>query len=455
MDEGGLGLRSLISINEAANLKLCWEFLNTDEDWAHVLRSRVLRGQKAINHHIFSSLWSSIKSEMSVIKENSCWKVGTGHNINLWNDPWCGVPLAQSLHIHQSVINGLLQQVSDIILNQQWHIPPSLNHMFPNLKNLVHHITLPVDCSSDQLCWNHSSSGTISWKLAYEFKRKKLITRHWARSIWSNDIPPSKSLLVWRLMHDKLPTDEKLMERGFNLPSMCSICHKFAESTFHLFFECTFAQSIWCWFASVLNTSLQFQSIEEIWHLWDNSWSPQCKLSIKAALIYLLNAIWSTRNNARFNSKVPVWKSAVAWILSNTSLTGNITKCVSSSSIKDFMILKSLNITIHPPLPPLVKEVVWHPPLEHWVKCNIDGAANNLTSSCAGIFRNHNADFLCGFAENTGLKSAFMAELCGAMKAIELAHNRNWSNLWLKSDSSLVVKALSSTSLVSWELSNR
>jgi hypothetical protein len=174
MDEGGLGLRSLISINEAANLMLCWEFLNTDEDWAHILRSRVLRGQKANNHHIFSSLWSSIKSEMTIIKENSCWKVGTGDSINLWNDAWCGVPLAQSLHIHQSVINGLPQQVSDIILNQQWHIPSGLNLLFPNLQNLVHHITLPVDSIPDQLCWKHSSSGIISWNSAYEFKRKKI-----------------------------------------------------------------------------------------------------------------------------------------------------------------------------------------------------------------------------------------------------------------------------------------
>jgi ribonuclease HI len=111
------------------------------------------------------------------------------------------------------------------------------------------------------------------------------------------------------------------------------------------------------------------------------------------------------------------------------------------------MILKRLNISIHPPLPPVIKEVIWHPPLENWVKCNTDGATNNLTSSCGGIFRNHNADFLCGFAENTGLKSAFMAELCGAMRAIELAHNRNWTNLWLESDSSLVVQAFSAASL--------
>ncbi|MCI24036.1 ribonuclease H protein [Trifolium medium] len=48
-----------------------------------------------------------------------------------------------------------------------------------------------------------------------------------------------------------------------------------------------------------------------------------------------------------------------------------------------------------------------------------------------------------------------MAELCGAMRAIELAHNRNQTNLWLESDSTLVVQAFSNASLVPWELSNK
>jgi hypothetical protein len=68
---------------------------------------------------------------------------------------------------------------------------------------------------------------------------------------------------------------------------------------------------------------------------------------------------------------------------------------------------------------------------------------------------NHNADLLCCFAENIGRKSAFKAELCGAMRAIELANYTNWKNLWLESDSSLVVLAFKSIDLIPWELSNR
>lgn len=71
-EEGGLNLRSLISLNEATNPKLCWEFLHFEEQWASILRGRVLRGT-CIKHHIFSSIWSGIKSEFSTVMENSTW----------------------------------------------------------------------------------------------------------------------------------------------------------------------------------------------------------------------------------------------------------------------------------------------------------------------------------------------------------------------------------------------
>ena len=38
LNEGGLGIRSLSSINEGANLKLCWELCNSNHHWAQFLR---------------------------------------------------------------------------------------------------------------------------------------------------------------------------------------------------------------------------------------------------------------------------------------------------------------------------------------------------------------------------------------------------------------------------------
>ncbi|PNX75644.1 ribonuclease H [Trifolium pratense] len=71
-----------------------------------------------------------------------------------------------------------------------------------------------MDQSQDKLLWKHTDSGDLELKEAYQFKMQQYQDLHWAQIIWSSDIPPSKSLLVWRLMHGKVPTDENLMLRG-------------------------------------------------------------------------------------------------------------------------------------------------------------------------------------------------------------------------------------------------
>jgi hypothetical protein len=46
------------------------------------------------------------------------------------------------------------------------------------------------------------------------------------------------------------------------------------------------------------------------------------------------------------------------------------------------------------PKPFIIKEIIWQPPLKLWVKCNIDRTSNNITFSCGGICRKHNAKLL-------------------------------------------------------------
>jgi hypothetical protein len=43
IDEGGLGIKSLSVINQATNLKLFSELMNSENHWASFLRSRVVR----------------------------------------------------------------------------------------------------------------------------------------------------------------------------------------------------------------------------------------------------------------------------------------------------------------------------------------------------------------------------------------------------------------------------
>jgi hypothetical protein len=287
--------------------------------------------------------------------------------------------------------------------------------------------------TQDQLIWKHSKFGDLPLKEAYSFKLQQAQEYKWAKLIWNADVPPSKSILVWRLMHQKVPTDENLMLRGCQILSICNLCLNTVESSFHLFFACPYAIRIWSWFATAINSALQFTCMEDMWDICDRNWSSQCKVVIIVALVNLLNTIWYARNQARFNDKTITWQSAISLITASISLSGNNTSKAANNSIRDFSILKNFKVNIHHPRAPIIKEVIRSPPPLNWTKCNTDGASNGNPgmSSCGGIFRNQESEFLCCFSEPLGITTSYQAELCGAMKAIEIAHQRNWLNLWL------------------------
>jgi ribonuclease HI len=55
-----------------------------------------------------------------------------------------------------------------------------------------------------------------------------------------------------------------------------------------------------------------------------------------------------------------------------------------------------------------------------------------------------------------GLSTSYVAEMCGAMRAIETAYQKQWPHLWLESNSSLVVAAFNNPEKpVAWQLRNR
>lgn len=286
--------------------------LQSEEKWACILRNRILRRTSCINHHISSSIWCGIKAEFQTIKNNTTWIIGKGDRINFQLDSWCGDPIAQVLNLDDVFISSFPQNLSNYINNSHWSVPNNLNQLLPNLISIISKVTIPIQSKNDKLLRSHSSKGDLTTKDAYLFKRHVATKIPQAKCIWSIDIPPSKSLLVWRFILNKLPTDENLSERGCHIPSMCSLCTKQVETSFHLFLECPYVVHIWCWFAYIINMPLQFLTKEDIWSLCNRNWNAQCKVVITAALVNIFNVIQFARNQLIFqNIKIP-WKSSIS-----------------------------------------------------------------------------------------------------------------------------------------------
>jgi len=234
---------------------------------------------------------------------------------------------------------------------------------------------------------------------------------------------------MWRILHEKMPTDEQLIKRGCQISSMCNLCFRSTESSFHLFLDCKFAAQIWNWLSSLFNFNINVSSPRETLNVIDKADSPQCKIVMLAAIINSFHTIWFCRNQMRFNDKVINIRSALNLIIAGTSLSGNLTSLTASSSMSDFSFLKHFDVTIKPPKPQTIKEVIWNPPIFNWIKCNTDGASlgNPGQAACGGLFRNSSSDFIGGFAVNLGVSSALCSEHIGAMLAIEIAHKKGWS----------------------------
>lgn len=359
LKEGGLGIRNLSNINEAGNLKLCWEIVQSDLPWASFVRSRVLRNKKPIRYHISSSIWSSAKHKLPTILNNTSWQLGNGELINFWCDNWCKIPFVDLFNIPPHLHSSLQSTVSQFINNNNWCVPQDILQVFPNLQQSLNLVSIPLIQKEDKFIWKKSHDGNLSFKDAYIFQSA---SNHqhpsWSKIIWNAAIPPSKSLLTWRILHEKMPTDEHLIQRGCQIPYICSMCALASESSVHLFLECNFAQQIWNWLRSILNINFNLTSFFDPLKAIDRNWSPQWKVVILAAIISCYNTIWFCRNQKRYQEKIINIRTAKNLIISSTNMAGNLTTLSSRASMSEFVILKHFDVKVKPPEPQIIKEVV-------------------------------------------------------------------------------------------------
>jgi hypothetical protein len=272
-------------------------------------------------------------------------------------------------------------------VNHEWYVPDCVLQIFPNLHTILNKVTIPLSEKEDSLVWKLTQNGDLAFKDAYLYHSPLTNNISWAKLIWNQSIPPSKTLLLWRCLLNKLPTDDNLAARGCLFPSMCSLCNRSEETLYHLFIDCAFARNIWNWLNSITKIHCNYSSVLDILDLCNRGWSPLCKLIVLAAITYCLNIIWYCRNQRRFFDKIVQVSSAINLIIAGTSLSGNCSTLKANSTMTDFVMLRAFSVKMNFGNAPIIKEVLWQPPIMHWIKCNIDGASNgNPGPSSCGVF---------------------------------------------------------------------
>ncbi|GAU46013.1 hypothetical protein TSUD_401350 [Trifolium subterraneum] len=451
-ESGGLGIRSVRRINDSLMLKLGWSFLSHNAPWAKMFRSRFLRSEKPVQHYIKSSIWPGLKGHMDNIISNSVWVIGDGTNINYWTDNWLGEPLAGALNLPDNVCKTLNTRVCDLLENKRWLIPPIINALAPWLVEEIRTVIIPLTPLEDKLVWKNSKDGDLSAKDAYLHLTPPPTSLHWATLIWQGFIPPSCSFILWRIIHNKMPTDDNLRLRGCTVVSVCVLCKSAFETSEHLFLSCQFAQRIWSWLAMMINCSIDLTLAKALLLCcgWQRSHTRDVILS---SIIHTVHTLWMARNGILFNNASITLHSAITKIRTAVKLSASLSNCVVGSG----SVLVLQNFMIDDVQQPQVSSILvcWKAPCDRFLKVNTDGSLISATSACGAIFRDKHGTYFGSFSCKINCQSVLHAELMAIILAIEQALERGWLHLWVESDSQVAIQASKNFSIVPWDLRNR
>ncbi|RZB80665.1 hypothetical protein D0Y65_030385 [Glycine soja] len=271
---------------------------------------------------------------------------------------------------------------------------------------------------------DHSTNGRLNLKETYKHVCHSNQPLPLFKRIWYPQIPPSASSLIWRIIHNKLPSQGALRNKGFFIVSMCSLCGSSYETSDHLIYQFPFVVGLWNWLGGISYCHIYTSSILSILSSGKTSGSAQVVDIFLAVEIFTIWVIWYSRNQICFCNQIITVQQATSIVSSKVNITSNSTKAVMGPSVSELLILKHLGINGHPRKFIRIKEVIWRPPKSGWIIYNSDGSAHGYP-------------------------------VMGAIRAIELADRFGWSNLWLESDSALVVQSFAGVSLMHCSLRNR
>ncbi|GJZ06340.1 RNA-directed DNA polymerase, eukaryota [Tanacetum coccineum] len=260
-EKGGLGVASLYALNRALMLKWVWRFFsNKDSFWARVIKA--IYGEDGSMGKVacsgIRSCWMNIVNEVNVLKEQGInlfefmkQKMGDGANTCFWEDNWA----------EGGILKNKFPRVYALEKNKQVMVSvkmkdPSLDHSMRRkvrggaeqsqlnaLSELLEKVNLVPQ--ADRHIWSLDSSEVYtvaSMRKLLDDHRSSLVS---STTRWVKYVPIKVNVFAWKVKMNALPTRFNISRRGIDIESiLCPLCDSGAESSNHLFFNCTVARHI-------------------------------------------------------------------------------------------------------------------------------------------------------------------------------------------------------------------
>ncbi|XP_045797508.1 uncharacterized protein LOC123891638 [Trifolium pratense] len=311
---GGLGFRNLRAFNEALLAKQGWRLItNPTSLVAQVLKEKYYPNEGFLNakhKQMISYTWRSITQASWVLQKGCYWTIGSGHDINIWDDKWIQQK-ATSYKVNPRPNDLNLTKVKELMDNNyhEWN-ETIINQIFhPYDAQMILNIPIIDKTQPDTITWEGTQDGQYSVKSGYNAimnwgslsnATSSNNTQHIWSALWKLNVPPKHSHLLWRALKNALLVKGNLFKRGVRCEPLCPRCSNTTETINHVFLECEWAKQVW--FASSLNLNLGLNQISEFFdwiNFMKNNTDKECMEKITA----ITYGIWYARNMLVFQNK--------------------------------------------------------------------------------------------------------------------------------------------------------
>jgi hypothetical protein len=257
-----------------------------------------------------SFTWRSIHHAINFLKKGSCWNVGNGYKVQIWQDNW--LPQQNGYKILTPKANHTISLVNELMTfhpSLSWNIPLIDNIFMQFESDLIKQLPLLQNPSEDKLMWPYTKDGCYSVRTGYNLLKQwqdsskcnsanpNTYNKIW-KSIWSLHTIPRHKALLWRVANNALPVRSALSHRGIQCSILCPRCLQKEETISHLFMGCDRAAHVW--FGS--NLGVKFtpnQSNFLDWLFYCISTLKEEDLVVITTIIY---GIWWARNKLVFEN---------------------------------------------------------------------------------------------------------------------------------------------------------
>ncbi|KAK8576343.1 hypothetical protein V6N13_090816 [Hibiscus sabdariffa] len=288
----------------------------------------------------------------------------------------------------------------------------------------------------DELIWRCENTGLYSRKSGYRVLLEMSLQQHsinhdpsvtlqssFYQSLWALNLPTKCKIVIWRLMHNFLPTFTNLQQRKLHVRNTCRFCESAADTPAHFVFFCPATLCILSSVGLSPTPTMQHSGFDEsfaTWFLHVNTRQHQLIVITYWSLWYARNEL--VHNGSTF-STVKVSSFILAFLLSHESST------VVTAPRQG------------------IKNVKWFPPDGDIIKFNFDASFNaESKSSISGIVARDCQGFIVAACTcpHSGIGDAFIAEAVACDKAVSFALELGFRSVQIEGDSLSLIKKLSS-----------